>query len=257
MTRTTYLLAVVFTLTACGSSSGPGPGAGDDDDGSPDAAVARCGDGTCNADETASSCSADCASTGCGDGTCQAEETIASCPADCHTVCGDGVCDPGETASSCAADCAPAACTVADPSSCSGETVCIAGTCENAFGRNYKITIVSALFTENNAGGTAWDIAGGLPDPRATVKINGASQTTPVIDDTLAPTWNFVTPPTLIPGGTVFEIEVVDFDLVGGDDLAWSCTNDPLTADLIRAGVRCSGTGALSAAHIDITFTPN
>jgi len=249
----------MFVLNACGS--GGGGGSGDDDGGpdatlGPDAAVTSCGNGTCDPGETTTSCSADCTAPACGDGTCHDPETIASCPADCHPVCGDAACDPGETTASCPADCPAAACTVADPTSCSGETVCIAGVCENAFGRNYKITVVSAVFTEKKADGSSWDAISGLPDPKVTMTINGAKQFTPVIDNTLSPTWNFVTPPTLLPGGTVFTIEVVDADL-GFDEPAWTCTLDPLTADVIRAGARCSGTGLLSTAHADLTFTPN
>lgn len=241
-------------LVACGG----GGGTGDDDDGGPDAGSGSnsCGNGICEQSETSSSCSADCPSSACGDGICEVDESPATCATDCHPVCGDGVCDPGETMASCAGDCPAAGCTVGDPASCSGETVCIAGTCENAFGRNYKITVVSGLFTENNANGTAWDIGGGLPDPKVTLTINGASVSTPVINNTLTPTWNFVTEPTLIPGGTILKIEVVDAD-VAGDDAAWSCLNNPLTADLIRAGGRCSGVGPLAAAHVDVRFTPN
>ena len=50
----------------------------------------------------------------CGDGTCQATESCSTCPTDCGAcppvpptgpVCGNGVCEAGETCSNCAADC--------------------------------------------------------------------------------------------------------------------------------------------------------
>ncbi len=78
----------------------------------PDAAVQepRCGDGTCNGSETASSCPADCGNNNqprCGDGTCQASESQQTCPQDCGApaVCGDGVCAATESSASCPADC--------------------------------------------------------------------------------------------------------------------------------------------------------
>jgi hypothetical protein len=238
-------------LAACGGGGGDD---GDDDGAAPDAAMAVCGNTRCEAGETPASCSQDCST--CGDGTCQPEESVVTCSDDCQPVCGDGTCDVGETISSCADDCATATCTVGDPNSCTGETICIDNACENAFGRNYRITVVSAVFTEKNANGDAWDIGGGLPDGKVTVTINGTAHTTPSVDNTLTPTFNFVTPPTLIPGGSRLEIAVVDAD-VTSDDAAWSCVNDPLTADLLRAGARCSGTGPLAAAHVDLKFTPN
>jgi hypothetical protein len=60
-----------------------------------------CGNGTCDVDETESSCAADCN----GKRTC----TTNSCGAtSCNPVCGDGFCNYGygETCSNCAADCA-------------------------------------------------------------------------------------------------------------------------------------------------------
>ncbi|MDQ3368296.1 MAG: hypothetical protein M3680_22960 [Myxococcota bacterium] len=171
-------------------------------------------------------------------------------------ACGNRVCEATETTASCAADCPAATCTVADPTSCSGETVCIGTTCQNAFGRNYRIKVGSAVFTEKKADGSAWDVGGGLPDGMVTLTVNGATRSTPVIDNTLTPTWNYVTPPTLIPGGTVLKIEVLDAD-VASNDLAWTCTRNPLTAAQLRAGLRCSGVGALAAARVDLTFTPN
>jgi len=67
----------------------------------------RCGDGTCNPDESAASCPSDCPSV-CGDGFCSANESGASCPQDCRTgICGDGVCDfdLGEDCNTCRLDC--------------------------------------------------------------------------------------------------------------------------------------------------------
>jgi hypothetical protein len=70
----------------CGASCTPGGG---------------CGDGTCDASESCTSCPADCA-TGCGDGCCLINEDCLGCPADCVTVescdpsaCGNGQCNYG------------------------------------------------------------------------------------------------------------------------------------------------------------------
>ena len=68
-----------------------------------------CGNGTCEAGETAATCAQDCKSGPvCGNGTCEAGETKTSCPADCGgggPVCGNGMCEAGETKASCAKDC--------------------------------------------------------------------------------------------------------------------------------------------------------
>lgn len=89
-----------------------------------------CGNQTCDAGETVSSCPADCtttapteepktdptrtsATTYCGDNVCNGSEDIGWCPVDCtpDPVCGDDVCNGTETKTSCAADCAePAVC---------------------------------------------------------------------------------------------------------------------------------------------------
>ena len=170
-------------------------------------------------------------------------------------MCGNHVCEVGETTASCASDCTSATCTVGDPTSCSGNNICIANNCQNAFGRTYRIKIVSAVFPATDANGDSWDAFGGLPDGKATVTVNGVAYTTPSVDDTLTPTWNFLTPAVLIPSATNLTLSVVDAD-VTFDDPAWSCTNNPLGADLIRAGARCAGTGALASGYVDFTFVP-
>lgn len=60
-----------------------------------------CGNGSCDAGETRTSCAIDC---GCGNGICDGDETQWSCPSDCN-YCGDGYCNAGEGSASCGADC--------------------------------------------------------------------------------------------------------------------------------------------------------
>ncbi len=65
-----------------------------------------CGDGVCDASESALACPADC---GCGNGSCDvfAGESSVTCPVDCQPVCGDMVCSAEEYfTSGCLADCA-------------------------------------------------------------------------------------------------------------------------------------------------------
>ena len=101
-----------------------------------------CGDGTCDAIDSAATCPADCAdgTDGCGDGSCDpATEGCLTCPLDCGACvqCGDGSCVADEACGSCAADCGPCpecgdgACT--GPESCDGcPTDC--GVCVTAGG---------------------------------------------------------------------------------------------------------------------------
>ena len=60
-------------------------------------------------DHTAGCDDPDCAGfcTTCGDGVCEAFESARTCPRDCHTgsVCGDWLCDAGENCASCPGDC--------------------------------------------------------------------------------------------------------------------------------------------------------
>lgn len=73
--------------------------------------AAMCGDGSCDADESCSSCEADCGACRCGNDTCDPGEQCSSCEADCGAcTCGNETCDPGEGCSSCEADCGACAC---------------------------------------------------------------------------------------------------------------------------------------------------
>ena len=96
------------------------------------AAVAMCGDGTCNGTETCSSCPADCrpCMAMCGDRVCNGTETCMSCPGDCGMCmmtprCGDGTCNGMETCSNCADDCGSCPPRCGD-GTCNGTETCMA-----------------------------------------------------------------------------------------------------------------------------------
>ena len=69
-----------------------------------DADPPTCGDGVCNGDEDACSCTGDCTAA-CGDGCCTGDETFCDCEDDCAAACGDGCCTDGETQCDCPDDC--------------------------------------------------------------------------------------------------------------------------------------------------------
>ena len=124
-----------------------------------------CGDGTCDAGETATSCSADCSddttttttTTTCNnDGTCDEGETFANCSADCNTLCTgtsdaafrDGLAGDGSWADT---DCAG----LAQNTACVGGGVagagvaCAAGTDETTCG-----AITGCVWADADADGT-------------------------------------------------------------------------------------------------------
>src|SRR5262245_17107710 len=88
-------------------------------------------------------------------------------------VCGDGFCSGGENVASCPGDCAATACSPADPSDCSGETICVDGSCVAAFGRVYTFSMAHVIVNSLDTNGVAWDALGGAPDPLIEVQLNG------------------------------------------------------------------------------------
>lgn len=116
---------------------GLAPGCGSKED------QAKCGNGTCEAGEDATSCAADCQDK-CGNGTCDPGEDATSCAADCQSqVCNnDGTCDFGEDQNNCPNDCQPVVVCNKDgtcdanenaancPEDCAGNTCNNNGTCD-------------------------------------------------------------------------------------------------------------------------------
>lgn len=239
--RHVMLVVLAAGLLACG---GGGDDSGDDDD------PAVCGDDVCNGGESNASCPRDCpAGQVCGDGACNGNETTASCETDCPAsqVCGDGTCSGNETNSTCPTDCPCTDNTVGDDT-CTGENVCINGSCVNAFGRTYHIIVFSGQMTQNNAAGDTWDAAGGLPDPLVSVTLNGTSLgQTSTQQDTLTPQWNqFFN--TVIAGGSSFQIDVFDEDVAVNDPMFGCVASPNLSAEIIRAYTNTCASAASTPA---------
>ena len=133
-------------------------------------------------------------------------------------------------------------CSAGDVNGCSGEQVCVGGSCEDAFPRWYNITLRSALVPSDNRG-MGWDVLGGLPDPMAFLIQNGeVVGSTPTASDTVTPFWNedFIIEMNAFDQ---LEVVVVDVDVAVDDDIT-SCDYGVLSAAQIRGGdLSCYGTG--------------
>jgi len=153
-------------------------------------------------------------------------------------------------------DTSPKLCSVGDPNSCAGETICVGTMCEPAFNRIYTFSEISVTVATKNPGGSAWEPLGGAPDPFVEVKLNGTSiLKTANVSDVFAATYTESTDQQIVAGSTL-QLTMSDAD-VTGDDLILDCTIDPLTADELRhAVVECDGSdttaGSTIIMHIDV-----
>ncbi|MBN8610269.1 MAG: hypothetical protein J0L92_06780 [Deltaproteobacteria bacterium] len=134
---------------------------------------------------------------------------------------------------------------------CSGETICIGGACEAAFGRVYSITDVQVSVPSSDPVGDAWDAFGGAPDPFIVVAVNGTPiATSATRDDAFGGTFFGPYDATLIGGGSL-AIEVWDED-VSANDLMFTCEGSPITASLLRQRTLvCNSGGFMIQFQID------
>lgn len=178
----------------------------------------------------------------CGDGFCSGE-TVASCPADCSgsaPVCGDGVCNGSESLASCSRDCGSSACTES-ADTCTGETICITGTCVAAFPRVYRVTSVSvSVPTTNPSNGSAWDFGGGAPD--MFLSASGTALTSFVANQFAA---TFAGPfEVSLVAGQGLRIDVYDDDAPASPEFVTGCEGDPIPAAVLRSrSFDCVGGG--------------
>lgn len=123
---------------------------------------------------------------------------------------------------------------------CTGETVCVSGSCVAAFPRVYAISAINIALPTTNQGAT-WDVGGGAPDPFAVISVNGTmAATTSAVQDvftaTLPGPWNI----TINAAGSTLLVDIFDEDATV-DDHAFACTGT-LTAALARARTLACGT---------------
>ena len=136
---------------------------------------------------------------------------------------------------------APAPACTAEPATCPGETLCVNKQCVAAFGRVYTITVLGATIPPKKPDGSAWDPAGGAPDPFAIVTLNDkVIGRTSVAKDTFSASWLQAMSPVAVPAGSVLKLDLRDKD-AASDDAIFSCAWQ-LTADTLHAGMAsCAG----------------
>ena len=146
------------------------------------------------------------------------------CGESCGTCPGNLVCDVGE-------------CICQTHDHCDDNSICIYESCTLAYGREYRITVVSVLVSQYDQNNEAWDALGGMPDPYICFYRNdqaSAEFCTSVKDDTLIATYN-ESFETIIRGSDkwlmyVWDEDISDHDPIGGFVM------DPITVSMIKSG---------------------
>jgi hypothetical protein len=135
---------------------------------------------------------------------------------------------------------------------CSGDNVCISGSCQPAFPQFYTITITSVHFAERDLNGNCWDDPGcGAPDPEIEIKLNDVQvEELDLDDDNFDLTLNETVEVYLV-GNSTLEIELQDDDVVDDQEIL-ECRFAPLNAENIRnADLSCMQNGNMIEARID------
>ena len=222
---------------------------------------ATCGDGSCGSNENCSNCEADCGKCApvCGDGSCNGSETCSSCQQDCgkcaptcSDACKSDVCASGNAIQKCtlgsngcyalgsvipcgggevcqdyssigfASECGPCG----DNDECSSKEVCASGSCTNASGLTYIVTLVSGEVPAVDDNGLNWD-PGGLPELKACLKINDKEVGCTSYDQgSVVAAWN-KSFETKIYASDVVTVSYWDVDAISNDYIAgiqWSDT---------------------------------
>lgn len=117
---------------------------------------------------------------------------------------------------------------------CTGESICIAGRCEAAFGRIYKISNVQITVPTTDPQGAAWDVGGGAPDLLLEISVNGTRVAgAPAVQDRFSASFTGPFDVTLV-GGSSLVVSTLDEDITVNDP-AFECRASPITADLLRS----------------------
>jgi hypothetical protein len=164
---------------------------------------------------------------------------LTACSGDDGSDCGGGEC---------------VACPASNPFACTGDTICVDEVCVPAFGRSYVFTITTGTLPSVDNMGASWDESGGLPDPYVELTIGSGTYTSPVVTDSVTPTWNFAAPVVAVQADTRMIVSVFDDDEPTAVR-AWTCVADPLPVEYLRGGgFGCSGPGTLPGARVNATI---
>lgn len=121
------------------------------------------------------------------------------------------------------------------------------------FGRAWTFTVESATITATKSDGTAWDGDGSPPDPFVKVMLNGGLiATTPELEDTRTPSWDFATNPVVIQAGDSLSLAIFDGDVLSDDTIGTGC---PITLDAAfvnAGGATCTGPQATIQITVDV-----
>ena len=118
---------------------------------------------------------------------------------------------------------------------CGAEQLCDLGTCANAYGTLYTVTVTSAHVPPRDPNGASWDLGGGAPDLFVVVEHDGRLFPTNAVADSFDPVWDHPLAIT-IRRGVEFRVDLWDEDL-GDPDWggAWAYA-DGLPVDVLRLG---------------------
>ncbi len=154
------------------------------------------------------------------------------------TACGPG----GSTADDC-------------PTACTGDTVCVAAQCVPLFPRDFELTVVVSLASQD-PDGNCWDEPFcGDPDPLVTVAVDGREVArTSEADDTLSHRWT--DRPIVVSLTETSEVRLEAYDVdVDTNDFAARCVVKPITAAMVRNG-RVTCTPAAGESSVEALIEP-
>ena len=120
---------------------------------------------------------------------------------------------------------------------CSGQNICMAGSCVFAYGRDYSIMIATAQGIPERKfnGGGAWDALGGLPDPFVIMEIDGQRYYTHSVSNSLNPFWGYSISPVRINYTSQVQWELLDFDnSTSHDSIIGSSAPFGIPVDIIK-----------------------
>lgn len=127
---------------------------------------------------------------------------------------------------------------------CTGEQICVDGTCEAAFPRVYTLRVEMVQYPPMDpAANDCWDTPCSPPDPFFAVEVNGQDVgRTEAVQDQNAVVVTATFDVSLIAGATLIA-GLIDED-IAEDDVIGACRLNPVTPELLRGRVMsCTASG--------------